>query len=65
MISKINKYVGQKKNCELEIMDTIHDEGLQNFGSQANTLNPVNILEMTNFGLLRLDIEIKVTGIRL
>lgn len=46
-------------------MDTIHDEGLQNFGSQANTLNPVNILEMTNFGLLRLDIEIKVTGISL
>ena len=41
--SRKNSYFGKKRNREMEIVDTIHINGLQNFKTQANISNLVDI----------------------
>ena len=43
LISGKSKNVGQKRNCKTKIIDIVHVKCLQNFESQAKTLNPVDI----------------------
>ena len=38
LISRKNTYVGQKRNHEMEIINTIHVKGQQDFESQVNIL---------------------------
>ena len=48
----------------MNFFDTIHVIFLENFESQASTVNPV-ISKMTSFELLQFDIETNVTSIGL
>ena len=38
-----SNYIKQKRNREMEIVDTIYIEGLEDFKTQDNIFNPVDI----------------------